>query len=103
MSDNEEMKHVVITGGTRGIGNGLAHAFLKLGCAVMVTSREPVALDAWLQAVCAEFPGCHAEAALCDVRDFNQVQSLWDSAKKKFGSIDIWINNAGIGNAQKKF
>jgi NAD(P)-dependent dehydrogenase (short-subunit alcohol dehydrogenase family) len=97
------MKHMVITGGTRGIGNGLARAFLKRGWGVMVTSRDPASLDAWLKNTRSEFPACSVEAELCDVRDFNQVQSLWENAKAKFGSIDIWINNAGIGNAQKNF
>jgi NADP-dependent 3-hydroxy acid dehydrogenase YdfG len=34
----------------------------------------------------------------CDVTDFTEVQSLWDTAKKTFGIVDIWINNAGITN-----
>ena len=36
----------------------------------------------------------------CDVALFSQMQQLWEKAVEKFGSIDIWINNAGISNTQ---
>jgi NAD(P)-dependent dehydrogenase (short-subunit alcohol dehydrogenase family) len=36
----------------------------------------------------------------CDVTDFDSVQALWDSAAKRYGKIDIWINNAGISHRQ---
>jgi NAD(P)-dependent dehydrogenase (short-subunit alcohol dehydrogenase family) len=39
----------------------------------------------------------------CDVRHLEQLQSLWDAALDRYGKIDIWINNAGIGQPQTPF
>jgi NAD(P)-dependent dehydrogenase (short-subunit alcohol dehydrogenase family) len=39
----------------------------------------------------------------CDVTQFDQVQALWDAARARFGQVDIWINNAGIGHPQMDF
>jgi NAD(P)-dependent dehydrogenase (short-subunit alcohol dehydrogenase family) len=92
------MKTVVITGSTRGIGHGLADAFLGLGCAVAVSGRTAAAVD---QAV-AGLGQKHAPDRIlgqpCDVTDAEQVQALWDTAYNHWGKIDIWINNAGIAH-----
>jgi NAD(P)-dependent dehydrogenase (short-subunit alcohol dehydrogenase family) len=34
----------------------------------------------------------------CDVTDYGQVDGLWQAAVRRFGRVDIWINNAGLGN-----
>ena len=39
----------------------------------------------------------------CDVTDIQQVQNLWDAVKAHFGKIDIWINNAGVGQPNALF
>ena len=97
------MKTVVITGSTRGIGYGLADSFLALGCAVTISGRTPEGV----KKVVAELSDKHEADRVfghpCDVRDFEQVQVLWDAAKAHFGKIDIWINNAGLGHAQMDF
>jgi NAD(P)-dependent dehydrogenase (short-subunit alcohol dehydrogenase family) len=94
------VKIVVITGSTRGIGYGLADAFLALGCVVTISGRSREVVD---QAV-AELSAKHgAERILgypCDVREYQQVQALWEAAKAHFGHVDIWVNNAGIGHPQ---
>jgi len=97
------MKVIVITGSTRGIGYGLADSFLALDCAVTVSGRTQEAVD---KAV-AELSARHGEDRVfghpCDVTDFEQVQALWNAAKTQFDKIDIWINNAGLGNPQMDF
>ncbi|MFI6043819.1 SDR family oxidoreductase [Nocardia sp. NPDC051321] len=87
------MKTVVITGGTRGIGLGMARALLDRGHRVAVcgTDQERVA------AVRASLPD-HAIAVTADVADRTALQQLWDEANAHFGRIDIWINNAGISH-----
>ena len=97
------MKVIVITGSTRGIGYGLADSFLALDCAVAVSGCTQEAVD---KAV-AELSARHGEDRVfghpCDVTDFEQVQALWNAAKTQFDKIDIWINNAGLGNPQMDF
>ncbi len=97
------MKIVVITGSTRGIGHGLADAFLKRGCAVTVSGRTPAAVEGAV----ARLAGRHAADSIlghpCDVTRFAQVQGLWDAAQTHFGRVDVWINNAGLAHPQVNF
>ena len=89
------MKTVVITGSTRGIGRGLAENFLARGCKVVVSGRQAEGVAA----VVTELAGRHGEENVagkaCDISDGSQLQGLWDEAASRFGRVDIWINNAG--------
>jgi NADP-dependent 3-hydroxy acid dehydrogenase YdfG len=91
-------KTVVITGGTRGIGLGLAREFLKRGCAVALCGRDSIQVEAVEQQLTAQYGADCVLGVVCDVSQYDQVQNLWNSAKSKFNSVDIWINNAGISN-----
>jgi NAD(P)-dependent dehydrogenase (short-subunit alcohol dehydrogenase family) len=91
------VKTVVITGSTRGLGYGLAQAFLELGCAVVLSGRTQEAVDRAGRALVEAQPGGAVGGLACDVRRPEQVQALWDAAVAQFGRVDIWINNAGIG------
>lgn len=90
------MKHVVITGSSRGIGFNLAKAFLKRGCCVSISGRDPERLQQAYQQLAGEFGEASVFARVADVSDFEQVHALWDAAWQRFHSIDIWINNAGV-------
>ncbi|HEY2316122.1 MAG TPA: SDR family oxidoreductase [Streptosporangiaceae bacterium] len=82
---------VVITGGTQGIGAGIATAFLRAGCRVLVCGRTAPA-DA------ARLPSAGGQtAAFCqaDVRDPDQARRLIRTASAEFGRVDVVINNAG--------
>lgn len=92
------MTSIVLTGSTRGIGFSLAHAFLERGCRVMINGRTTAAVDASVAALDAE-PGAEAVAGYAaDVTDYDQVLALWDETCRRFGRVDIWINNAGLGH-----
>jgi len=90
-----DFRTVVVTGGTRGIGRGLAREFLKRGHRVALCGRS----DESARAAAAELAE-HGEVLGrgCDVSDYASVQALWDAATERFGGVDIWINNAGISN-----
>jgi len=97
------MKRIAITGSTRGIGYGLADSFLARGCAVAVSGRTHGAVDKAVAALSAKHGSANLFGCPCDVRDADQVQALWDAAQTHFGSVDIWINNAGVGHSQTDF
>jgi len=97
------MKVIVITGSTRGIGYGLADSFLALGCAVTISGRTQVAVDKAAVELAAKHDAERVFGHPCDVSSFEQVQALWDAAKARFGKIDIWVNNAGLGHEQMSF
>jgi NAD(P)-dependent dehydrogenase (short-subunit alcohol dehydrogenase family) len=88
------MTTVVITGGTQGIGRGLAAEFCQRGHDVVVAGRNEERVGETIAAL-ADSPG-KISGRPCDVAEVDQVQALWDHAVAEFGSVDIWINNAGL-------
>lgn len=96
------MKHIVITGSTRGIGYGLADSFLDLGCAVSISGRSREGVENAVGRISAKHDENDVFGFPCDVIDPEQVKALWDAAKAHFGNIDIWVNNAGVSGPQLK-
>jgi len=82
----------VVTGGTRGIGRGIAEAFLAQGAAVVVSGKSA---DKGQQAVDEMGGGDRVSFVACDVRDQRQIDHLVDETAKLYGSVDILVNNAG--------
>ena len=95
------MKSIVITGSTRGIGRGLADEFLKRGHNVVLSGRNKETLEKEIKKAEEEFDNSKVIGLICDVTDYKQVQALWDAAKQAFGTVDIWINNAGMTSTSK--
>ncbi len=81
-----------ITGGTRGIGRGIAEAFLAEGAKVMVNGRSPEKGRAALSQMNA---GKDAAFIAGDVRKQADVEAVIDQTIMHFGRIDILVNNAG--------
>lgn len=94
------MKTIVVTGSTRGIGYGLADAFLARGCSVTISGRHQASVDEAASKLAATHGTERVFGHPCDVTDLQQVQGLWDASRARWGPIDIWINNAGIAHAQ---
>src|SRR3954468_23436378 len=87
-------KVALITGGTKGIGYAIAEALLREGASVFVCSRTREDVESAVERLTQI--GSVA-GKLCDVRSDDQVKAVVESCQKRFGSIDILINNAGIG------
>ena len=86
------MKTIVITGASSGIGAAMARRLGRDGHQLALAARreEP------LRAVAAE-SGHGAIAVVADVTRRGDVERLRDEALRAFGSVDVWINNAGRG------
>ncbi|MCW2620857.1 MAG: putative short chain dehydrogenase/reductase [Frankiales bacterium] len=84
----------VITGGGRGFGEALAHAFAAEGAAVAVLDTDTAAVEAVAAAVRAA--GGRALALTCDVRDEDAVDAALARVVAEFGRVDTLINNAGL-------
>ena len=88
-------KHIVITGSSRGIGYGLADAFLQLSCAVTVSGRRRETTEAAVSQLAARHDPDRVFGLACDVTIPAEVKSLWNDSMGHFGAVDIWVNNAG--------
>lgn len=87
-----EQKTIIITGGGTGLGKSMAQRFGELGANLIITSRKQDVLDN--TAVELRETGAQVLPIACDVRKPLEVQNVVDETIKKFGKIDILINNA---------
>lgn len=91
---NLKNKVVVITGGNGTLGAAYAQAFALHGAKVVVTARNKNTLDETVASV--KEVGGECIAITSDVTDPKAMQALVDEVDKKYGRIDILINNAGM-------
>ncbi|HET6863392.1 MAG TPA: SDR family oxidoreductase [Pyrinomonadaceae bacterium] len=89
-------KVAVVTGGTKGIGNAIAKSLAQAGASVVVTSRHRDQVDEAVDKL-REVAADRVTGFACDVRQYDQVESLIRGTLERFGSLDILVNNAGIG------
>jgi len=96
-----DMKNVVITGSTRGLGFEMAKLFRAMGLNVVINGVNPSRLEAALASL-RELPGAGSVEGLTgSVASSEDVQALIDFSVEKLGSIDIWINNAGVNQPMR--
>jgi NAD(P)-dependent dehydrogenase (short-subunit alcohol dehydrogenase family) len=96
------MKIIVITGSTRGIGLAMADAFLAQGCAVVVSGRNQNSVDAAVGLLSQKYDQERLLGVPCQVSALQQVEALWAAAEKRFGRVDVWVNNAGAAHGVQK-
>ncbi len=85
----------VVTGGSRGIGFGIAAALADLGTAVVTTGRDEARVHKAAGEISSRGRGC--EGVICDVTDLASVTDLGKRLRDTYGRVDILVNNAGIG------
>jgi meso-butanediol dehydrogenase/(S,S)-butanediol dehydrogenase/diacetyl reductase len=108
-------KTAVVTGSGRraGLGEAIVRRLAAEGAAIVISdigvSKDAATPDAMIGAtaemetIAAELreEGVEVSTCPCDVRDYDQVVALAQHAAKTHGSLDIWVNNAGIGYIMK--
>jgi NAD(P)-dependent dehydrogenase (short-subunit alcohol dehydrogenase family) len=85
-----------VTGGSRGIGYGIARAFIEAGARVIVTARGQEGLDAAVKTL-----GPNAIAKRCDNSDPADIARMMEEAWR-LGPVDVLVNNAGISPYYKR-
>ncbi len=88
-------KVVLITGGSKGIGYGIAEILLKEGAKVAVTSRTQAAADDAASGL--KKHGAHVLAIAADVRDASSQQKAVQRVLGEWGRVDVLVANAGLG------
>lgn len=94
---NIKNKVALITGGTKGIGYGIAEAMLEKGMKVAITSRSQEAADEAAQKLSAIGKG-EVIGIQADVVDHQAQQDAVNQTVEKFGQLDALIANAGVGH-----
>lgn len=89
-------KVAVVTGGNAGIGEAIAQTFAREGAAVVITGRRQDELDRVVHEITHRKGKVSAVAG--SVTDDRHVRAVVNEAIQRFGSLDILINNAGVGD-----
>ena len=86
-------KTIVVTGGGSGLGKAMTKYFLELGANVAISSRDIEKLKTTASELEKETGGTCLPVQ-CDVRHYDQVEALLAEVIKKFGKVDVLLNNA---------
>ena len=89
-------KVALVTGGTKGIGRGIAEALVKARAQVFLSARSAEEVETTANALNELGPG-PVTGSVCDLQNFSDVRSLFRSVETTLGGLDILVNNAGIG------
>ena len=86
-------KVIVVTGGGSGLGKAMTKYFMELGAKVAITSRNLEKLQNTVKELENETGGI-CLAVQCDVRHYDQVETMLQEVLKAFGKVDVLLNNA---------
>jgi 3-oxoacyl-[acyl-carrier protein] reductase len=90
MTSNLTSKVALVTGATKGIGRAIAESLVGAGARVAITARRE-------DEIAQTTAQLNTKGYICDVRDYEQVRSVFAGLATEFGGVDILVNNAGIG------
>lgn len=87
-------KAAIVTGGAKGIGQGIAYRLAEAGAKVLVADLDEATAQKTAQELTTK--GWAAAALKVDVSNEDEVKTMIADCKQQFGSVDILVNNAGI-------
>ncbi len=88
-------KHILITGGSKGIGLACAQGFLSEGARVTLVSRDSANLDVARAQLQTTWPTGRIHTVAANLRDASAALAALDSAEAAFGLVDVLVNSAG--------
>lgn len=89
-------KTAIVTGASKGIGRSIAESLSAEAANVVISARSEAEVKQAADEINKNGNG-KCVGVVCDVRSYEAVKRMIDEAAKEFGTIDILINNAGIG------
>ena len=89
----------IVTGASRGLGRYLSQALARAGADLAITSRHTADLRSTAEEI--KTLGRKALPLECDVREYDSVQRMVESAYHEYGRLDVLVNNAGC-NVRKR-
>jgi short-subunit dehydrogenase len=97
MGTNLKDKVAIVTGASRGIGKALASTAASLGIHLAIAARQEGPLKETADEIAEKFK-VKVLPVVCDVTQLADLENLVNETKKKFGQVDILINNAGVSS-----
>jgi NAD(P)-dependent dehydrogenase (short-subunit alcohol dehydrogenase family) len=94
MDINLSGRSAIVTGGSKGLGFGIATRFAASGADVLIAARGREALDAAVKSISAGAKG-RVAGVQGDVGTAEGIRAIYDEAMRAFGKVDIVVNNAG--------
>ncbi|GHA32072.1 short-chain dehydrogenase [Salinimicrobium marinum] len=94
--ENLDTKVALVTGGSKGIGYGIAEALSNVGVKVAITSRNKNEAEKAAKEISANGKG-EVIGLEADVRNFDSQKKAIEEVTKKWGQLDILVANAGVG------
>lgn len=94
-------KTAIITGGSRGIGRAMVLRFAEEGCTTIIADiRQEQGQTTLKEVIDRKAEGIYIN---CDVTSYTQIQNMMNQVEKKYGKIDIMVNNAAISPPMRPF
>ena len=90
-------KVAIVTGGSRGIGLAIARGFAARGASVLIAGTTETSIADAVRELESMAQGGKVIGQLADVRAYEDVQRMLDTAATRLGGVDVLVNNAGVG------
>ena len=87
--------HVLITGGSKGIGLACAHGFIAEGARVTLVARTLETLQSAQRELQSVAPGATVNFVAADLRNATEAERMVDAVERDFGPVDVLVNSAG--------